>query len=83
MKIIISGATGFVGTELIRQSLVNPKVTSIIALARRAVPTPANAGPGADTSKLHSVTVKDYDSYPDEVKKHFVGADACIWYPAL
>lgn len=80
MKLIIAGATGFVATEVIRQSLTNPRITSVIALARRPAPTPANVDPGADTSKLHNVTIKDYDSYSDEVKKHFVGADACIWY---
>ena len=79
MKLIIAGATGFVGTELVRQSLQNPKVTSVIALARRPVPAPSNLNPGADASKLHSVTVKDYDGYPNEVKKQFAGADACIW----
>ncbi len=80
MKLIVTGASGFVGSEVIRQSLRNPNITSVIALARRPVPIPSNLGHGADSSKLHSVTVKDYDTYPDEVKKEFAGADACIWY---
>ena len=80
MKLIIAGATGFVATELVRQSLAIPKITSVIALARRPVSAPSNLSPGADVTKLHSVTVKNYDSYPDDVKKHFAGADACIWY---
>lgn len=79
MKLIVTGATGFVGKEVIRQSLRNPNITSVVALARRPVPVPSNLDPGADSSKLHSVTIKDYDSYPDEVKKQFAGADACIW----
>ena len=79
MKLIVTGATGFVGTEVIRQSLHNPKITSVIALARRPVSTPSNLDQDADLSKLHSVTLKDYDVYSDEVKKHFAGADACIW----
>jgi uncharacterized protein YbjT (DUF2867 family) len=35
MKLIITGATGFVGTEVIRQALSNSTITSIIALARK------------------------------------------------
>ena len=79
MKLIVTGATGFVGSEIIRQSLKNPKITSVIAVARRPVPTPPNLDKDADPSKLHSLTIKDYDTYPDEVKRQFAGADACIW----
>ena len=80
MKLIIAGASGFVATEVIRQSLRIPKVTSVIAIARRPVSAPSNLGQGADTSKLHSVVIDDYDVYPDDVKAQLAGADACIWY---
>jgi uncharacterized protein YbjT (DUF2867 family) len=81
MKLIVTGATGFVGTEVIRQALRNPAVTSVVAIARRAVPTPDNAGPSADTSKLQSVVLEDWTSpYPESVKEHMKGADACIWF---
>ena len=80
MKLVIAGATGFVATELIRQSLSNPKITSVIALARRLVSTPSNLGPNADSSKLRSVLVENYGSYPDDVIEQLAGVDACIWY---
>ncbi len=80
MKLIVAGATGFVATEVIRQSLSIPKITSVIAIARRPISTPSNAGQHADTSKLNSVTLDDYGKYSDDVKKQFSGADACIWY---
>ena len=80
MKLIVAGASGFVATEVIRQSLSMPKITSVIAVARRPVCTPLNPVQGADASKLHSVILDDYGSYPDEVIKQFAGADACIWY---
>ena len=82
MKLIVAGASGFVATELIRQSLSMPKITSIIA-ARRPVSTPLSPVQGADASKLHSVILDDYGSHSDEVIKHFAGADACIWHPPL
>ena len=80
MKLIIAGATGFVATELIRQSLSLPQITSVLAIARCPVSTPSNLGPNADPSKLHSVLLENYGSYPDDVIKQLAGADACIWY---
>ncbi|KAJ7698515.1 putative nucleoside-diphosphate-sugar epimerase [Mycena olivaceomarginata] len=81
MKLIIAGATGFVAEELIRQSLRHPDIKSVVALARRPVAAPPGAG--ADGSKLKSVVVKDYDDYPEEVRRELAGADACIWTVAI
>jgi hypothetical protein len=78
MKLIVAGSTGFVGTEVIRQALSNPAITSIIALARRETPVPQSAGP--DVAKLKSVVCSDFSSYSEDVKKELAGADACIWY---
>lgn len=79
MKLIVAGATGFVGTEVIRQALSNPKVTSILALARRTTPVPSNTGPGADASKLQSVVCDNFEDYSEGVKQQLAGADACVW----
>lgn len=76
MKLIIAGATGLLGTELLRQSLRNPAVTSVVALGRR----PASLPDGADAAKLKNVVVEDFGRYPEEAKREFAGADACIWY---
>ncbi|MCJ1392090.1 hypothetical protein MMC18_004957 [Xylographa bjoerkii] len=83
MKLIIAGASGFVGTELVRQSLSIPKITSVIALARRHIQTPSNLGKSADTSKFHSVVIDNYDTYTDDVMKRLASADACIWTVAI
>jgi hypothetical protein len=80
MKLIVAGATGFVATEVIRQALSNPAVTSIVALARRETALPQNAGPKADTTKFKPVVCADFGNYPESVKKELSGADACIWY---
>jgi len=79
MKLIIGGATGFVATEIIRQSLGNPKVTAIYALARKPVSVPQGVPAGADTSKLKSLVVKDFEKYPEDVKEQIADADAAIW----
>lgn len=78
MKLIVAGSTGFVGTEVIRQAISNPAVTSIIALARRQTDVPQDAGVNAP--KLKSVVCDNFDSYSDKVKNELRGANACIWY---
>jgi nucleoside-diphosphate-sugar epimerase len=80
MKLIIAGSTGFVGTEIIRQAVSNPAITSIMALARRVTAVPENVKPGADEAKLKSVVCEDFGNYPQTVKEQLAGADACIWY---
>ncbi|PHH86636.1 hypothetical protein CDD83_9945 [Cordyceps sp. RAO-2017] len=79
MKLIVAGSTGFVATEVIRQALSHPGVTSIVALARRETPVPPDAPPG----KLKSVVCSDFANYPDSVKRELAGADACIWTIAV
>jgi hypothetical protein len=79
MKLIVAGSTGFVATEVIRQALSDPTITSIMALARRETALPQSLGRGADTSKLKSIVCEDFGNYPESVKQEIAGADACIW----
>jgi len=79
VKLIIGGATGFVATEIIRQSLSNPKITTIYALGRKPIAVPTGTAPGADTSKLKSLVVKDFENYPEDVKAQLADADGAIW----
>ncbi|KAI2462718.1 hypothetical protein F4781DRAFT_438240 [Annulohypoxylon bovei var. microspora] len=83
MKLIIAGSTGFVGTEIIRQALSHPGVTSVVAFGRREAPVPDNMGPNADVAKLKSVVCDDFENYPESVKQELAGADACIWTIAV
>ncbi|GAB1317954.1 hypothetical protein MFIFM68171_08164 [Madurella fahalii] len=84
MKLIVAGSTGFVAGEIIRQSLANPAITSVIALGRRPAPESTNTGLTVDATKLKSVILQDFDSeYPESVKKELSGADACIWTIAI
>ncbi|KAJ9194607.1 hypothetical protein DTO166G4_4313 [Paecilomyces variotii] len=83
MKLIVAGATGFVGTEVVRQALSNPGITSVIALARRTTPVPQNTDPGADISKLKCVVTDNFEEYSEDARKDLSDADACIWLLAV
>ena len=76
MKLVIAGATGLLGTELVRQSLRTPAISSVVALGRR----PVNLPDGEDAAKLKNVIVEDFENYSDQAKKELEGADACVWY---
>jgi hypothetical protein len=80
MKLIIAGSTGFVATELIKQALSHPAITSIVALARRTTTVPQDLGPAADTTKLKPVVCDNFENYSESVKQELAGADTCIWY---
>jgi uncharacterized protein YbjT (DUF2867 family) len=70
MKVIVSGATGMAGSEVIRQAITDDAITEIVALARRPLEI--------THPKITAVIHQDFLDY-DAVKDRFRGADACIW----
>lgn len=81
MRLIIGGSSGFVGTELVRQALVNPAITSIIGVSRRETPVPP--GITDESGKFKSVVCDNFESYSSSLKKELEDADACIWTIAV
>ena len=79
MKLIVTGATGLIGAEIVRQALHISEITQVVALARKSV----EVDDGIDSSKLKSVVIQDYGEYPDHIKAEFAGANACIWYATV
>lgn len=80
MKLIVTGATGYVGSEVIRLALRHPAISTVVALARKPVPFPDDVGVEVERSKLRSITLEDWTSpYPESVKEQLKDADACIW----
>lgn len=79
MKLIVTGATGFVGGEVIRQALLNPAVSSVVALTRKPV-KPYNSVPTPSQAKFQIIILEDWTSpYPNIIQEHLKTADACIW----
>jgi uncharacterized protein YbjT (DUF2867 family) len=68
MKLILTGATGFAGGEVLEQALADPEVERVTVLTRRPL--------GVTHAKLSEVVVRDFLDYSAiRVDK----ADACIW----
>ncbi|WP_293303995.1 NAD-dependent epimerase/dehydratase family protein [Pedobacter sp. UBA5917] len=69
MKVILTGATGFLGQEVLKQLLADATVTEVVSLVRRSA--------GFNHPKLKELVLKDFLNYSD-VARH-LKADACIW----
>ena len=70
MKVLITGATGMAGSEVVRQAIADDTITGIIALVRRPLEI--------THPKITTIIHDDYSLY-DDVKDHFKNCDACIW----
>lgn len=79
MKIILSGGTGFIGGEALRQAIRSPEITSIVVLSRRKLEDPE----ALKSSKVKTIIVKDFWNYSDDVIQDIQGAEAAIWYVLL
>lgn len=70
MDIIVTGATGMVGSELIRQAIADPEINSILAISRSPVEI---------TSPKLSVVLQSSFLHYDTLAAEFAKATACIW----
>lgn len=73
MKILLTGATGFIGGEILTQCLDHPSITSIIVLSRRPIESLSSH------PKAKVIIMEDFKLYPEPVIREISDADACIW----
>jgi hypothetical protein len=71
MKVLLTGATGFVGSEVLRRLVAHPAVEQITCLTRRPPPLVAPK----IALRLHD----DFTRYDDAAFDAFAQHDACIW----
>ncbi|GAA5960026.1 hypothetical protein JCM21900_004026 [Sporobolomyces salmonicolor] len=77
MRLVLTGATGTAGSEVLRQVLLNPAVTGVTVISRR--PLPPHVDPSPSNPKLKVILHKDFTAYPPELLQQLEGHDACIW----
>jgi len=73
MKVVLSGSTGYIGGEVLRECLNHPSITSVVILARR---DPGNLD---DNAKAKVMIVKDFTAYDEATISEIRTADATIW----
>lgn len=74
MKIVLTGSTGFTGSEVLKQCCGSPAIDSIVVLSRRQLEGFQRR------DKVQVVTVGDFKRYSAEILQAVADADACIWY---
>ena len=70
MRILVTGATGLVGQGVLRECLLDPAVTHVVALGRHAS--------GQSHDKLEDVVVEDF-SQLGPVEPRLQSLDACLY----
>jgi NAD dependent epimerase/dehydratase family enzyme len=73
MHLIITGATGMIGTTCLHEMLVNKRVTKVSILSRKPVAM-------ADGhSKANVVLHQDFSRFESETLEKLKGAEGCVW----
>jgi len=73
MHLVLTGATGLVGSAVLQQMLVTPSVSKISILSRR----PVAQAEGHDKAQV--IIHKDYSSYSPELLGQLKDVDGVVW----
>ena len=73
MKVVLTGATGFVGGEALMRAVDHPAISEVVVLTRRDLSVEQKASP-----KVKTIVLPDFEKY-DDVLEQLAGAEACIW----
>ncbi|QSZ31087.1 hypothetical protein DSL72_000648 [Monilinia vaccinii-corymbosi] len=76
MHLILTGATGLVGSAILQTMLTHPSITKLSILSRSPVPL---AESHAHHAKAHVIIHKDFKDYPESVLEQLRGAEGCVW----
>ncbi|KAF4975766.1 hypothetical protein FZEAL_7482 [Fusarium zealandicum] len=74
MKVLIVGASGMVGGEVLTHCLAHSSISSVVAFVRRDLPSGVS-----DHPKLECVLVKDFSNWPQHALQAHADAAAMLW----
>ncbi|BGP31320.1 hypothetical protein JCM10296v2_003084 [Rhodotorula toruloides] len=77
MRLILTGATGNAGADVLREALKDSRITAVTVLSRR--PLPPRINPDPPNPKLRVILHEDFTSYPPTLLNQLEGHSACIW----
>ncbi|KAK4863163.1 hypothetical protein LT330_001941 [Penicillium expansum] len=75
MHLILTGATGLVGSSVLDAMLKNAAVSKISILSR----SPVRMAEDAKDPRVHVITHTDFESYKPELLEQLKDADGCVW----
>ncbi|KAK0620833.1 hypothetical protein B0T14DRAFT_481922 [Immersiella caudata] len=75
MHLILTGATGLVGTAVLDSMIKTQSISKISILSRR----PVQMATDAKDPRINVIIHKDFDSYPPELLEQIKDANGCVW----
>ncbi|KAJ5468742.1 hypothetical protein N7475_006494 [Penicillium sp. IBT 31633x] len=75
MHLILTGATGLVGSSVLDAMLKNTAISKISILSR----SPVRMAEAANDARVSVITHKDFESYTPELLDQLKDADGCVW----
>jgi uncharacterized protein YbjT (DUF2867 family) len=75
MHLILTGATGLVGSGVLDAMIKTKDITSISILSRR----PVKMVEGLNDPRVNVITHSDFSKYDSEVLQKLTGATGCVW----
>lgn len=80
MEIILTGATGYVGSTVLRFCTLDPAISKIFVLTRRPLPEDLLQGLPNGKDKVSVIIKTNWLNYSEELQHTLRNARACIWY---
>ena len=74
-KIVLTGATGLVGGQVLKTAIADDRISSIVVLSRRELPDKSLS----DNAKVTVIIHTDFQKYSPELIAQLQGATAVIW----
>ncbi|KAF5344478.1 hypothetical protein D9758_014141 [Tetrapyrgos nigripes] len=78
MRLLLAGATGAAGSQILKDAVSDPSISSITVLSRRTLPDWLTSTI-PENNKTTTIVVNDFTSYSPDLPPQFASHDACIW----